>query len=63
MYQEFFAKSPLLALPIVALVIFVAAFALVVVRTFGRRERAAASAARLLPLEDDAPNLRRGRHE
>lgn len=53
MYHEFFAKSPLLALPILALVIFVAVFALIVLRTFGKKEREAASAASLLPLEDD----------
>ncbi len=54
MYHEFFTKSPLLAFPIVALVIFVAVFGLIVLRTLSKRERESAGVASLLPLEDDA---------
>jgi len=54
MYHDFFAKSPLLALPIIALILFVAVFAVVVLRTFSKREREVADAASRLPLEDDA---------
>jgi len=58
MYHDFFAKSPLLALPLAALVLFVAVFAMIILRTFAKKEREAANAASLLPLEDDAePSL------
>jgi hypothetical protein len=53
MYREFFASSPLLGLPIVSLVIFIAVFALVVVRlwTFGRHSPEHQRLARM-PLEE-----------
>lgn len=54
MYTEFFSKSPLLALPLVALFTFIVVFASIVVRTFGRRWRDDARAAAALPLADDA---------
>jgi cbb3-type cytochrome oxidase subunit 3 len=58
MYHDFFAKSPLLAFPIFALAVFIVVFALVVLRTFTRRQREVATLASHLPLEDDAePSL------
>jgi hypothetical protein len=54
MYQEFFSKSPLLALPLVALFTFIVVFASIVIRTFGRRGREVARAAASLPLAPDA---------
>ena len=53
MYADFFAKSPMLILPIVALAIFVTVFATAVVQTFTRKGRANAREAELLPLLDD----------
>jgi cbb3-type cytochrome oxidase subunit 3 len=53
MYHDFFAKSPLLALPIIALILFVTVFAMVVVRTFSKKQREVADEASRLPLEDD----------
>jgi hypothetical protein len=57
MYQEFFSKSPLLALPLVALFMFIVVFATIVLRTLGRRGREAARAAEALPLLPDAGPL------
>lgn len=37
MYREFFAHHPMLALPVVSLLLFVAVFALIVARTMSRR--------------------------
>ncbi len=53
MYHEFFAKSPLLALPLCALAIFIVVFAAVVARTLGRRGRELTEAHASLPLTDD----------
>ena len=52
MYTEFFAKSPLLALPVAALMVFVVVFASIVVRTVRRGKTADADTARL-PLADE----------
>ncbi len=49
MYREFFAHSPLLALPLVALVIFLAVFAAVLLSVLLRRT-AHFDAAAALPL-------------
>lgn len=54
MYQDFFSKSPLLALPLMALFLFILVFAAIIIHTFGRRGREAALAARSLPLVPDA---------
>jgi cbb3-type cytochrome oxidase subunit 3 len=51
MYREFFARSPLLALPIAALVIFLVVFAGVLLAVLRRRAQHFAPAARL-PLDD-----------
>ena len=50
MYREFFAHSPLLALPMLSLVIFITVFTLVIVRTM-RGERARDAAISTLPLD------------
>jgi cbb3-type cytochrome oxidase subunit 3 len=52
MFLEYFAKSPALFLPILALVIFIAIFGAVAVRTWRRGNAAFAEQARL-PLDDD----------
>ncbi len=57
MYREFFAQHPMLALPVMALVIFVAVFAMIVVRTM-RRQPAQFDALASLPL--DAEEVTRG---
>ena len=51
MYREFFAQSPVLALPILSLLIFIAVFAGIVLRTLRRRPATFAGVA-ALPLED-----------
>jgi hypothetical protein len=53
MYREFFARSPLLGLPILSLVIFLAIFGAVLVRVWllGRRGPQLELLARM-PLED-----------
>lgn len=53
MYQEFFSKSPLLALPVGALMLFIAIFAIACVRAFSKRGTELARAVSTLPLEDD----------
>ena len=52
MYHDFFAKSPLLAYPLIALVLFMALFAIVVVRVMGQRGRELERTVGRLPLED-----------
>ena len=54
MYQDFFSKSPLLALPLMALFLFIVVFASIVIHTFGRRERETALAVESMPLVADA---------
>ena len=51
MYREFFSRSPLLALPIAALLIFVVVFGLILLRVFWRRSSQFEPAARM-PLDD-----------
>lgn len=51
MYREFFSQSPVLALPILSLMIFIAVFAGIVVRTMRRRPSTFEGVA-ALPLED-----------
>ena len=50
MYREFFARSPLLGLPLLSLVIFITVFALLVVRAMRRRPASFEPLANL-PLE------------
>ena len=52
MYREFFAQHPMLALPVMSLVIFVAVFAMIVVRTM-RRRPAQFDALAALPLDTE----------
>jgi hypothetical protein len=54
MYQEFFSKSPLLALPLVSLVLFIAIFAMVTWRVMGDGGRELERIAGKLPLEEDS---------
>jgi hypothetical protein len=54
MYQDFFSKSPLLALPLMALFLFIVVFVAIVIQTFGRRGRELSRAAASLPLVPDA---------
>ncbi len=51
MYQEFFQKSPLLGLPLAALVIFLVAFAVMVLRAVTRSAGEIEGLARI-PLDD-----------
>ena len=53
MYHEYFARSPLLALPLFALAIFIAVFAMIVIRAFSPRSRAIATAMERYPLDDE----------
>lgn len=50
MYRELMQQSPLLALPLAALVLFVATFAAVVARTMSKRRAPELEAAARLPL-------------
>lgn len=52
MYREFFMNSPLLTLPIAALVIFLVVFGSIVVTTLRKRNGELEPLA-LLPLEDE----------
>jgi len=58
MYREFFAQHPMLALPVMSLVLFVAVFAMIVVRTM-RHRPAQFDALAALPL--DTEEVTRGR--
>lgn len=51
MYREFFTHSPVLALPVLSLVIFITVFAGIVTRTLRRRPSAFDGVA-ALPLEE-----------
>jgi predicted permease len=53
MYHEFFSKSPLLALPLLSLVIFIAVFAGAIVRVMGERGRRLERFAARIPLDDE----------
>jgi hypothetical protein len=59
MYREFFAHHPLLALPVLSLVLFMVVFAVIVARTL-RRRPAQFDALAALPL-DGAGEVPRGR--
>lgn len=54
MFHEFFAKSPLLFLPLVSLALFGTMFVLVVAYVVRRGRSLEASG--MLPLEDEAPH-------
>lgn len=56
MYRELLEKSPLLALPIFALFIFIAVFVMIVLRTYAKKSAAYAHTA-ALPLERDDVRL------
>lgn len=65
MKQEFLsqlAQSPLLLLPLVALLLFIAVFATWVLLAYGRPAEAYAKISSL-PLEDDAPRAKEARGE
>ena len=51
MYREFFSRSPLLALPVASLMIFLAVFGLIIFNVLRRRGSQFDPAARL-PLDD-----------
>ncbi len=57
MYREFFMRSPLLSLPLVALVIFMGVFAAVLIRVFGRSAKQFDNDARM-PLGNDQEDPR-----
>jgi cbb3-type cytochrome oxidase subunit 3 len=61
MYQQYFVHSPLLAFPLLALILFVAVFSAIVLRTLGKKWRETATIASRLPLEDDMPGLQPAR--
>jgi hypothetical protein len=52
MYRQLLEKSPLLALPLLSLVLFLVCFVAIVIRTYARRSEAYVKTAGL-PLEDD----------
>ncbi len=53
MYQEFFSRSPLLALPLFALAIFIVVFAMIVFRAFSPRSREVAAHMERFSLDDE----------
>lgn len=53
MYRQLLEKSPLLALPLLSLVLFLLCFVAIVIRTYARRSEAYSKTA-ALPLEDDS---------
>lgn len=57
MAREFFASSPLLALPVIALCLFLAAFTLITWRALRRKPAELEPIARL-PLDDDPTETR-----
>lgn len=59
MYREFFAHHPMLALPVLSLLLFVAVFAMIVLRTM-RRQPSQFEALASLPL-DTAEEVTRDR--
>ena len=57
MYKEYFHDMPFTAYPIFALVLFIAIFGLVVVRTWGAKKRTDFDDVSALPLlNDDQPS-------
>lgn len=60
MYREFFVHHPLLALPVLSLLLFVVVFAMIVARTMRRQpEQIAALAA--LPFDASEEDVNHGR--
>ncbi len=57
MFREFFMRSPLLSLPLVALVLFMVVFAAILIRTLRRPPEHFDAEARL-PLGNDQENPR-----
>ncbi len=55
MYKLLLANSPLLVLPIFALVLFLVTFTLIVIRTFARRAETYSDEAALPLADDDSP--------
>jgi hypothetical protein len=51
MYREFFAHHPMLALPVLSLMLFIAVFAMIVARTM-RQRASLTDALAALPLDD-----------
>ena len=62
MHSELLAHSPLLILPLAALLIFFGVFVAVVVRTMAKRPPEYARAA-ALPLGDENPGVQEDRHD
>ncbi len=62
MFQQFYAESTLLALPLVAMALFMGTFGVVVFRTFRRRVRDPERERHLarLPLDDDERRVTEG---
>jgi cbb3-type cytochrome oxidase subunit 3 len=57
MYRQLLEHSSLLIYPLIALVLFLAVFIAVVIRTFAKRADAYESTASLPLMDDDAPLL------
>ncbi len=55
MYRQLLEKSPLLVLPLFALLVFVAVFLAIVLRTYARKHEAYAREASLPLADDDSP--------
>lgn len=60
MYREFFAHHPLLALPVLSLLLFVAVFAMIVARTL-RRPPSQLTSLASLPFETSEEEVTHGR--
>ncbi|MGO8994699.1 MAG: hypothetical protein ACLQVI_15395 [Polyangiaceae bacterium] len=58
MYQQLFAHSPLLVLPIAALLIFFSVFVVIVLRTMAKRPPEYARAAELPFAQEDSDDRR-----
>jgi len=57
--MAFFAKSPMLIFPLLALLLFLAVFVWITVRTY-RADKTAYDAIARLPLEDGRPEVEHG---
>jgi cbb3-type cytochrome oxidase subunit 3 len=60
MYRQLLEKSPLLALPLFALFLFLIAFAAVVIRTYARRADSYAKTAGMPLADDTGPSQKEG---
>lgn len=62
MYQQFYTHSTLLALPLVAMALFMGTYAVVVFRALRRRDVQREQHLSALPLDNDEPRAREGEH-